>query len=88
MKPELIDEIPKFLEILGLDEEPMGIFYTNTEPAAGFAPNPSELPTRQREVRNEIDWQEVFGHFSCVMGNYLHIYLNLLLNPLKNKLIY
>jgi uncharacterized protein (DUF169 family) len=69
MKPELIDKIPKFLEILGLEEEPMGIFYTDTEPGEGFSPNPSELPTRQREIRNEINWQEVFGRFSCVMGN-------------------
>ena len=69
MKPELIDELSKFLEILGLEEEPMGIFYTDAEPGAGFSPNPSELPTRQREIRNEINWQDVFSQFSCVMGN-------------------
>ncbi len=69
MKPEIVESLPKFLEVLRLDEEPMGIFYTDEKPADGFSPKPMDLPTREKEMQNEIDWQAVFGHFSCVMGN-------------------
>ena len=61
--------LPQFLETIGVDEEPMGIFYTAEKPAKGFSPKPMDLPTREKEMKNEIDWQKVFGQFSCVMGN-------------------
>jgi uncharacterized protein (DUF169 family) len=69
MKEEVKEAMPQFLEVLGLDEEPMGIFYTDEKPSEGFSPKPMELPTREKEERNEIDWQTVFGQFSCVIGN-------------------
>ena len=28
-----------------------------------------DLPTREKEINNEIDWQATFGQFSCVMGH-------------------
>jgi hypothetical protein len=55
--------LPKFLIELGLDEEPMGIFYADEKPIEGFSPKPNELPTREKEMNNEIDWQKVFGQF-------------------------
>ena len=61
--------MPRFLEVLGLDEDPMGIFYTDEKPAEGFSPKSIELPTREKEMKNEIDWQKVFSQFSCVMGH-------------------
>jgi uncharacterized protein (DUF169 family) len=69
MNQGIVKSLPKFLEVLGLDEEPMGIFYTNEKPADGFSPKPMGLPTREREMKNEIDWQAVFTQFSCVIGN-------------------
>ena len=69
MKDNVMKKLPEFLTVLGLDEEPMGIFYTDEEPAEGFSPKPNDLPTRQKEMENEIDWQKVFGQFSCVIGN-------------------
>jgi uncharacterized protein (DUF169 family) len=69
MVSQIINALPQFLETLGLDEEPMGIFYTDEEPAEGFSPKPNELPTRAKEMKNEIDWQQVFSQFSCVMGH-------------------
>ena len=69
MNDNVMKILPKFLTELGLDEEPMGIFYTNEKPIEGFSPKPNELPTRKKEMNNEIDWQKVFGQFSCVMGN-------------------
>lgn len=69
MLPERTKELTPFLDLLGLDEEPMGIFYTDTRPDQGFSPDPMPLPTREREERNAIDWQTLFGGFSCVIGH-------------------
>ena len=68
MNINVMNSLPKFLETLGLNEEPMGLFYTDKEPDEGFAPKPNDLPTREKEMNDQIDWQEVFGQFSCVMG--------------------
>jgi len=48
---------------LGLTEEPMGILYSDEKPADGFSPKAMDLPTREKEQKNEIDWQAVFGRF-------------------------
>ena len=64
-----LELLPGFMDRLGLTEEPMGIFYTENKPKEGFSPEPSDLPTREREIKNEIEWQKVFGRFSCVLGN-------------------
>ncbi|MGD8366813.1 MAG: DUF169 domain-containing protein [Desulfobacterales bacterium] len=62
-----IGKLELFLKTLGLFEAPMGLFYTDTEPAEGFSPPPGELPTRDREKENQIDWQQVFSSFSCFL---------------------
>lgn len=69
MNNNMMKKLPSFLSVLGLDEEPMGLFYTDEKPAEGFSPKPNALPTREKEMKNEIDWQKVFGEFSCVMGH-------------------
>ena len=69
MGMEITDRLPRFVETLGLYEEPMGIFYDDKKPSDGFSPKPMNLPTREKEIKGEIDWQAIFGQFSCVMGN-------------------
>ncbi len=69
MKSEIYQKLPKFIDILGLDEEPMGFYFTDKAPEAGFSPDPLDLPTREKEIKNEINWGAVFGGFSCVIGN-------------------
>ena len=69
MKGHILKSLPDFLAVLGLDEEPMGLFYADEKPAEGFSPKRIDLPTREKEIKNEIDWQTVFGQFSCVMGH-------------------
>jgi len=69
-----LDEIIKaglkdFLERLGMSEEPMGLYYSDQKPESGFSPKPGNLPTSAMEAKGEINWGEVFGNFSCVMGN-------------------
>jgi len=69
MHENLLNRLPQFLNTLGLGETPMGVYYTDSEPTHGFSPKPNELPTREKERNDEIDWQQVFGQFSCVIGN-------------------
>ncbi|MBI4797970.1 MAG: DUF169 domain-containing protein [Desulfarculus sp.] len=57
------------LEALGLGEMPLGLFYSDTPPAQGLRPEPLERPTREREMAGQINWDAVFGGFSCAMGH-------------------
>ena len=59
----------RFLSKLGLDEEPMGLFFTNEKPEEGFSPTETELPTREKELEDKINWPVVFGEFSCTIGH-------------------
>ncbi len=61
-------EVPGFLEILGLTEEPLGMFYTPVEPAEGFSPQSALLPNVDLEARGEVDWGATFANFACVVG--------------------
>ncbi|MCP4023945.1 MAG: DUF169 domain-containing protein, partial [Desulfobacteraceae bacterium] len=40
MKTGLLNKMPGFLEVLGLTEEPMGIFFIDEKPSTGFSPKP------------------------------------------------
>ncbi|HGY11773.1 MAG TPA: hypothetical protein ENK36_05380 [Desulfobacterales bacterium] len=68
MDHQIKSAIPDFLNILGLIEEPMGMFFIDTKPDKGYSPNPMDLPTREKEEKNEVNWQEIFDQFSCVLG--------------------
>ena len=69
MNQDMMKKLPKFLETIGLDGQPMGLFYTDEKPEDGFTPNAKPLPTREKEEKNQVNWQAVFGDFSCVMGH-------------------
>jgi hypothetical protein len=60
--------IRNFLAALGLDEEPMGMYYTDKQPEQGVSPEPKVLPTAEQEAKGEIDFRPVFASFSCVLG--------------------
>lgn len=68
MDTERAKALSDFLQTLGLEEAPMGIYFTDEKPAESLSPAPLDLPTREKEMHNAIDWQAVFGGFSCVMG--------------------
>ena len=57
------------LDVLGLDEEPMGMFYTDQQPEEGLSPKPGLLPSAEEEARGEADFEALFGSFSCVIGH-------------------
>jgi hypothetical protein len=46
MNSRILKSLPDFLGILDLDEEPVGLFYTDKRPAEGLSPKPTDLPTR------------------------------------------
>ncbi len=62
-------DISELVEILGLKEEPFGVYYTETRPVEGFSPKPADLPDRAKEAAGEVDWGVVFQNFSCVIGH-------------------
>jgi uncharacterized protein (DUF169 family) len=66
---DVIAEVSKFVEILGLGEEPLGLYYSPLEPAEGFSPQQAILPSAEMEKLGEINWEETMGNFSCVIGH-------------------
>jgi uncharacterized protein (DUF169 family) len=69
MEEKIKEGLSGFLEVLGLTEEPFGLFYTDQTPQGGFSPKAGSLPTAEAEARGEVNWGELFGQFSCVIGN-------------------
>lgn len=69
MDPLDREKLNRFLEALGHDEEPMGMYYTDVEPREGYAPKPGLLPSIEQEARNEVDWKGLWENFSCVFGH-------------------
>ena len=69
MTIDLPHDLPPFLSMFGLSEAPMGVYYTERQPEEGLSPSPGDLPTREKEKNNAIEWPQVFGNFSCVMGH-------------------
>jgi hypothetical protein len=68
MDHTIIQVLPRFLETLGLDEDPMGLYFTHEKPDIGYSPDPMDLPTREKERQNAVDWAQIFGGFSCALG--------------------
>jgi uncharacterized protein (DUF169 family) len=62
------EALSAMLEALGLREEPFGIFYTDTEPAEGFAPAAGQPLSLESEHQGKINFQAVSKNISCVLG--------------------
>jgi len=69
MESKLTKQISPFLEVLGLDEQPMGIFFSDKEPAGGTSPKLADLPTKEKEACGQIDWAAQGETHSCSMGH-------------------
>jgi len=65
----MLEDTKLFLKHLGLAEEPFGVYYDNTVPENAFGPKPGPPISRELEDEGKLNMQEVFEHFSCVMGN-------------------
>ncbi|MDL2290952.1 DUF169 domain-containing protein [Desulfovibrio sp. OttesenSCG-928-F20] len=69
MLSQLKTQSARLLELLGHNEEPFGVFYSDQKPEDGYGPKVSDLLSREREDAGLINWQKVFSDFSCVLGN-------------------
>jgi uncharacterized protein (DUF169 family) len=58
----------RFLDALGLDEEPMGMMYTSDKPASGLCPKYQTPVTRRAEEQGKVNWAKADETFSCAMG--------------------
>ena len=65
----ILEKTQVFLEHLGLNEEPFGVYYDDTIPEKAFGPKPGPRISRELEEQGQIDMQAVFNTFSCVIGN-------------------
>lgn len=65
----LLENTAIFLEHLGLKEEPFGVYYADTLPEKAFGPKKGIQISRKMEDKGEVDYQEMFKCFSCIMGN-------------------
>jgi uncharacterized protein (DUF169 family) len=63
------EDTRRFLEHLGLGEEPFGVYYADVLPENAVGPKPGVPISRELEDRGELDMQEAFKTFSCVMAN-------------------
>lgn len=64
----LLEKTHHLTQLLGYDEEPIGVYFTDTKPD-GYGPKPGEIFTREREEKGEINWGKAFGDFTCFIGS-------------------
>lgn len=65
---QILSKTQKLLELLGHDESPFGLYYTDLKPD-GYGPKPGEIFSREREAAGEIDWTRAFSNFTCLVGS-------------------
>ncbi len=70
MKPTIKEKLPDYMDLMGLDEMPLEIFYTDTEPTEGLTPDPLPTPTREREQAGDGETPElVASPWGAACGN-------------------
>ncbi len=62
------EELQELMTILGLEEEPMGLYFSDQKPEKGHSPNPQTPVTREAEVQGKIDWDALDENFACVLS--------------------
>lgn len=65
----ILKETNTFLEHLGLDQEPFGVYYSDTLPEKAYGPKTGVPISREMEDKGLINMQEVMKSFSCIIGN-------------------
>ena len=63
------EQLARFLEALGLPEEPFGMFYTDSEPESGYVPKEGAAFSYEMEQAGELNGAALWQNWSCVMGN-------------------
>lgn len=61
-------KVREFLEVLGLSEEPLGMYYADERPPEAISPGTANLPSREDEAANRVDWSGLNASWTCVIG--------------------
>jgi hypothetical protein len=61
-------KISGFLDVLGLEEQPFAVLYTDIPPKDGISPKEGMLPSIETEAAGQVDWHSLNANFSCVIG--------------------
>jgi len=62
-------QVQQFFDVLGLSEEPFGMYYTDDRPSEGVSPKSGILPSVEAEAAKQVDWDALNAGWSCVIGN-------------------
>jgi Uncharacterised ArCR, COG2043. len=65
----MTEKTTQLLELLGHEEAPFAVHYSDIRPEGGFGPKPGEVFSRELEIAGQIDWKKAFTNFSCILGN-------------------
>ena len=66
---DIKEKTQRLLKLLEHDEAPFGVHYSDIKPEDGFGPKHGEIFNREREIAGEINWEQAFSNFSCIVGN-------------------
>jgi len=66
---QVLEDTHRFLEHLGLGEEPFGVYYADSLPDNAVGPKTGVPISRELEESGQLDLQEAMKTFSCVMAN-------------------
>jgi hypothetical protein len=69
----VLEDTKKFLDHLGLSEEPFGVYYDNTKPENAFGPKPGIPMSRELEDQGKADMQEAFKLFSNLEREWIKV---------------
>lgn len=62
------EKAQEFFNVLEVTEEPMGMIYTDKQPAEGISPKEGPLPTVEDEAADRVDWPSINANWTCVIG--------------------
>lgn len=61
-------KVGEFLDVLGILEQPYGVYYRNEAPVDAISPKVGVLPSVEDEASGKVDWKALHVDFSCVIG--------------------
>ncbi len=68
----LSEKTQELLHLLGHDEEPLGIYFTDEKPD-GTGPRPGPALSVEAERAGELDQEALYKNFSCVMAKIFNV---------------
>lgn len=67
-KGEIIKNLTELIGSLGIEDEPMGLYFSDQAPEKGISPNSQTPISREDETKGQVDWEVLHNNFSCVVS--------------------